>query len=141
MTKKIQRRRGDNFMNKKREMIWKEEGQEYGIITKVLGDSRMECECMDNVRRICHIRGKLHRRVWMSLGDAVLISVRDYQDEKGDIIHKYNQDEMNLLKAEGLLFILEPDKNTNSKRVININDDEDEFVSMKKEIEISFDEI
>jgi translation initiation factor 1A len=119
-------------------MLWKEDGQEYAIITKVLGDSRMECECMDNTKRICHIRGKLHRRVWMSLGDVVLISTRDYQEEKGDIIHKYNQEEVKLLKAEGLL-IIEPEKQNETTTTMRQGDEE--FVMPSREIEISFDEI
>lgn len=121
MTKKIQRRKDGNLFKRKREMIWKEDGQEYAIITKVLGDSRMECECMDNVKRTCHIRGKLHKRVWMSLGDVVLISTRDYQEGKGDIIHKYNNDEVQLLKADGLLSVDTTIKNTDDDDIINIS--------------------
>lgn len=28
-------------------------------------------------------------QVWIANGDIVLVSLRDYQDDKGDIIHKY----------------------------------------------------
>jgi translation initiation factor 1A len=32
------------------------------------------------------------------MGDVVLLSLRDFQDEKADIIHKYNNDEIRDLK-------------------------------------------
>ena len=39
----------------------------------------------------------------MSAGDIVLCGLRDYQDDKVDIIHKYNADEARNLKAYGEL--------------------------------------
>ena len=37
------------------------------------------------------------------MGDIVLVSLRDFQDEKGDIIAKYNSDEAKNLKTYGEL--------------------------------------
>ena len=34
----------------------------------------------------------------MFIGDIILLSLRDYQDEKGDVILKYSADEARLLK-------------------------------------------
>ena len=36
-------------------------------------------------------------------GDIILLSLRDYQDEKGDVILKYSADEARSLKAYGEL--------------------------------------
>lgn len=36
-------------------------------------------------------------------GDIVLVGLREYQDDKGDIILKYNADEARSLKSQGLL--------------------------------------
>jgi len=45
-----------------------------------------------------HIRGSMRKKVWVSTGDIVLVSLRDFQDEKCDINHKYNADESINLK-------------------------------------------
>lgn len=50
-----------------------------------------------------HIRGKLRKKVWINQGDIILLSLRDYQDEKGDVILKYSADEARSLKAYGEL--------------------------------------
>merc|ERR1719508_606537 len=38
--------------------------------------------CFDGVKRLCHIRGKLRKKVWINQSDIVLIGLRDYQDAK-----------------------------------------------------------
>lgn len=35
----------------KRELVFKEDGQEYGIVTKMLGNGWLETNCCDNVKR------------------------------------------------------------------------------------------
>ena len=58
------RRRGKNENeNEKRELIFKEEGQEYAQVTKMLGNGRLEAMCFDGTKRLCHIRGKLRKKV------------------------------------------------------------------------------
>jgi translation initiation factor 1A len=82
----------------RRQLILKEDGQEYARVSKMLGNGHVECACYDNVIRLGHIRGKMRRRVWVGMNDLVLCGLRDYQDGKADIIHKYTNDEiMNLM--------------------------------------------
>merc|ERR1740128_1363446 len=38
--------------------------------------------CFDGVKRLCHIRGKLRKKVWINQGDIILVGLRDYQDAK-----------------------------------------------------------
>lgn len=98
------RRRGKNENdNEKRELVFKEEGQEYAQVVKMLGNGRLEAQCFDGARRLAHIRGKLRKKVWINQGDIILLSLRDYQDEKGDVIMKYSADEARSLKAYGEL--------------------------------------
>merc|ERR1711937_215012 len=35
--------------------------------------------CFDGVERLCHIRGKLRKKVWIAQSDIVLVGLRDYQ--------------------------------------------------------------
>ncbi|CAK9296788.1 unnamed protein product [Gordionus sp. m RMFG-2023] len=98
------RRRGKNENDtEKRELIFKEDGQEYAQVTKMLGNGRLEASCFDGVKRLCHIRGKLRKKVWISQGDIILIGLRDYQDTKADVILKYNANEARNLKNYGEL--------------------------------------
>ena len=41
--------------------------------------------------------------MWVNQGDIVLVSLRDFQDEKGDIIVKYTSEEARNLKTYGEL--------------------------------------
>ena len=86
-----------------RELVFKEEGQEYGQITKMLGGSKVEVHCIDDVKRTCFIRNKIYKKVWLTTGDIVLISTRDYEKNVGDVIHKYLGDEIKNLKTYGEL--------------------------------------
>ena len=96
------RKRGKNEADdEKRELVFKEDGQEYAQVTRMLGNGRCEALCIDGTKRLCHIRGKMHKKVWIAAGDIVLVGLRDYQDDKADVILKYMNDEARLLKAYG----------------------------------------
>ncbi|CAI5944645.1 unnamed protein product [Closterium sp. NIES-65] len=69
----------------------------------MLGNGRCEALCIDGIKRLSHIRGKMHKKVWIAAGDIILVGLRDYQDDKADVILKYQPDEARLLKAYGEL--------------------------------------
>ena len=101
---------GKNFKKQKkevsisRELIFREDEQDYARITRTLGDSRFECECFGlNVTKIAHLRGIFKKRIWMGVGDIILVSMRDFDYEKCDIIHKYLPEETLRLKSLGEL--------------------------------------
>jgi translation initiation factor 1A len=72
--------------------------QVYATVTKMLGNCRVEAQCYDGSLRQCHIRGAMRKKVWITVGDTVLVSLREFQDEKADVILKYNPDEVRKLK-------------------------------------------
>ena len=50
----------------------------------------MEGNCFDGKIRLCKIRGTLTRKkVWIGAGDLVLVSLRDFEDDKCDVILKW----------------------------------------------------
>lgn len=100
---KKNRRRGKNISSQlhKREIIFRDDQQLYGQVEKLLGDKRVLCKCSDQLERVCHIRGKFHRRVWINPGDIVLLSKREFEHEKADIIHKYTPEEGRFLIENG----------------------------------------
>merc|ERR1712212_1140545 len=70
------RRRGKNENEgMKRELVFREDGQEYAQVTKMLGNGRLKAMCFDGVERLCHIRGKLRKKVWIAQSDIVLVGL------------------------------------------------------------------
>ncbi|CAM4766537.1 unnamed protein product [Rotaria magnacalcarata] len=82
--------KGGKNENMKRELILKDNGQSYAQVTRILGSGYIEAFCFDNTggkKRLCHIRG-----------DVILVGLRDYQDDKADVLMKYLSDEARELK-------------------------------------------
>lgn len=44
-----------------------------------------------------------HSQIWIVPGDIILLSLRDFQDDRADVIHKYTADEARNLKTYGEL--------------------------------------
>ncbi|KAH6888111.1 hypothetical protein B0T10DRAFT_489560 [Thelonectria olida] len=98
------RRRGTKENDdQRRELTFKEDGQEYAQVVKMLGNGRLEAMCFDGNKRLANIRGKMRKKVWINQGDIILLSLRDFQDDKGDVILKYTADEARTLKSYGEL--------------------------------------
>jgi translation initiation factor 1A len=77
-----------------------------GIATKLLGFDRIMVKCQDGHERLCRIRGKMKRRVWIREGDVVLVSPWDFQsDKRGDIIWRYTRGQADWLRKKGYLNI------------------------------------
>ncbi|KAF6006177.1 Translation initiation factor 1A [Brettanomyces bruxellensis] len=125
------RRRGkhQNY-SQKRELVLKEEDQEYAQITKMLGNGRVEATCFDGKKRIAHIRGKLRKKVWMQQGDIILVALRDFQDNQCDVVHKYNSDEARTLVSMGEL---PENSKINQTGTFDIDEDEDANFEFRSE--------
>ncbi len=41
-------------------------GAEYAQVLRMLGNGRLEAMCIDGVKRLCHIRGKMRKKVWVN---------------------------------------------------------------------------
>ena len=66
-------------------------GEILGIVLATLGAGRMEVRCSDGKTRICRIPGKMRRRIYMRVGDLVIITPWVVQsDERGDIDRIYH---------------------------------------------------
>ena len=44
-----------------------------------------------------------NKQIWIVPGDIILLSLRDFQDDRADVIHKYTADEARNLKTYGEL--------------------------------------
>jgi translation initiation factor 1A len=77
-----------------------------GVAVKLLGFDRVLVKCQDGNERLCRIRGKMKRRVWIRIGDVVLVSPWDFQsDKRGDLIWRYTRSQAELLRRKGYLTI------------------------------------
>jgi translation initiation factor 1A len=75
-----------------------------GMAVKMLGFDRIMVKCQDGKERLCRIRGKLKRRVWIRDGDIVLVSPWDFQPEtRGDIFWRYRKNQTEQLRLKGYL--------------------------------------
>ena len=94
-------RGGRQNIGAKRELVCKVEGEtEYGQVLKNLGNKRLEVILFSNGKSLnCKIRGSL--RAWIAIGEVVLVSMRDFQQDRADIIWKYSADEARKLKKLG----------------------------------------
>ena len=81
-------------------------GDVLGIATKLLGFDRILVKCQDGHERLCRIRGKMKRRVWIREGDIVLVSPWDFQsDKRGDVIWRYTRAQADMLRRRGILTV------------------------------------
>lgn len=101
---KNRRKRKVSVDAKPQELVYKQDGEEYAQVIKSLGNGFMEVLCFTkngNITKRGHIRGNMRRRSWMSIGDIVLVNIRDYQDSTCDILFKYTSEEAKILCRKG----------------------------------------
>lgn len=101
---------GSNTNNFKRPITYKEPGQEYAKVVKILGGPSVQIEKEDGTKLVGHIRGALYKKVFLHPGDLVLISMREFSSTtstsdkekvgKADILHVYKTEEMQTLQSQ-----------------------------------------
>ena len=108
-TKKMDDRRHKRKLEKRpRELILRENDQQYAINMKALGNNRLEVFCMDTQIRQAYIRGNIanqkNRAMRIEINDLILISTREFGDNYNcDVIHKYREKEIKQLIKLGEL--------------------------------------
>jgi len=96
----------------KAQLFLPEQDQIFGRVIRNLGQRRMLVFSNDNKIRMCHIRGSMRRgSSWISVGDIVLITRRDFEKEaerateyeNADIIARYEKElTSDLKKVQGI---------------------------------------
>lgn len=86
-----------------KEMILKSDMEDYAKITKLHGDCKVIVMLPNSSTIMARIPGKFHKKKewWMAIGDIVLISHRDFQDNMVDIVTKYQPGEVRTLYKDG----------------------------------------
>lgn len=116
------------------------EEEEYAYIKKLLGNCRMQVITNSGIDAIGIIRGslrKFNKRLLIEVGDIVVISKRDFQISKVDIVHKFNSEQVQNLISENKLsnIILNFYNNTNTNSNSYLNDVKNDVISNSKYID------
>jgi initiation factor 1A len=93
--KKFARKHNAGGSKNNRLKVAENEYEIYGIATNMLGNNMFHCHCIDNVIRLCHIRGKFTGRSkrdnMVESGKWVLVGLRDWTDSKTENDNKKMQ--------------------------------------------------
>ena len=89
--------------------------QKYALVTKLLGGCRVECKLFGGSSiltgnksdtsgnsgvggatgiAIGVIRGSMRKKVYINQNDVIIVSVREFEKSKVDVVHKYSNDEV-----------------------------------------------
>jgi translation initiation factor 1A len=119
---------------KSREVPYRDEdGQTYALVTAMLGNGRLTARCEDTVERMCKIRGSMRRSEWISVGDLILVSLREFQDSKGDVLHRYPHEDVRRLRKIGELRAIkfaDQREEVHEEEIIVFEEEDDEDVTM-----------
>lgn len=79
-----------------------------GSVEQLVGGDKMRVKCDDGNERLCRIPGKLRKRVWVRVGDLVLVKPWSVQShERGDIAFRYTGTQAGWLKRKGYVKTIE----------------------------------
>ena len=128
--KKTKRNPNDNF---EKNMIYKENSlEEYALVTDLVGNGNVRIKLPNGSVMIARIPGSFKKKkIFINRGNILLVSIREYEDSKSDIIYRYSDGQSKVLHKNKQL----PSSFMNYN-VINQNDDNDDtFIEFKDENE------
>ncbi len=86
-----------------KELVLPEQGELLGRVQKISGGNQVLVQCTDGQVRLCRIRGKMKRRMWIREGDIVLVSPWDFDPKRADIVWRYIKDHADWLENNGYM--------------------------------------
>ena len=75
----------------------------FAIADRLMGGSRINIICEDGKSRMGRIPGKMKRRARVRAGDLLIIKPWDIQNEKADVVFRYNRTQASTLSRRKLL--------------------------------------
>ena len=86
-----------------KELVLPQAGEILGRVLKISGGNQVIVQCVDGMTRLCRIRGKMKRRMWIRERDIVLVSPWDFDNKRADIIWRYIKDHADWLENNGYM--------------------------------------
>lgn len=62
--------------------------------------------CQDGKIRLVRIPGKYRKKMWLRVGDYILVAPWDFEPNRADLIYKYEKNEVNELRQSGYADVL-----------------------------------
>ena len=85
----------------------RENEEMFAVVDQKLGGPHLRVICEDGKERLARIPGRLQRRVWIMVGDVVIVKLWEYRKDRCDVVWKYSSAEVERLRREGHLKALE----------------------------------
>ena len=80
------------------------EGELLGVVELMLGSDKLRVQCNDGKERIARIPGKLRKRVWIRVGDLLILQPwKVMSDRRADVIWRYTKTQASWLQKKGYL--------------------------------------
>lgn len=80
-----------------------EDDEVFGRVTSMLGANRLLVVCSDGEERTCRIPGRMRKKEWIREDDLVVVEPWSWQDEKGDVVHRYTNKEAGEIEDSSLI--------------------------------------
>ena len=124
---------------KYRDTVYPSDDQDYAVVTDMLGNGRVKVMINDvddvYIGRICGSMRKYKSKVIIERGDLVIVSKRDFEPSKVDVVHKYAHDEVSSLIYQRML----PEKLM--KHLTKADNEGDEYIMFANDDEVDVDAI
>lgn len=78
-----------------------DENEVFAVVESMLGANRVKVRCADGTERTARIPGRMQKRIWIREDDVVLVEPWEWQDEKADIVWRYEKADADQLREEG----------------------------------------
>mgnify|MGYP001329172382 CR=1 FL=1 len=140
MPKKNQKKTSSQFVEK-RNLIYKDDMQEYGLMLKALGDRRISVQLVDKTEIMAIIPGRFRKRCWFKAGDVIIVARRDFQQDKFDVVYKYNEEETKQLIKTFEIPEFFKDSTLQQETVFEFEEEKIKLDDTNKEEDIDFDDI
>jgi len=81
-----------------------EEGEVYAVVEMMLGSDKLRVQCEDGKERMARITGKMRKRVWIRVGDLILVEPWKVQsDIRCDVKWRYTPTQSEWIRKKGFL--------------------------------------
>ena len=104
--------------------------QRYAVVERALGNNRFELKFLNGETILGIKRKAIRRNQWINAGATVIVSLRDYQKDKCDIIHLYTDEESRKLRKRGIIAEQDTSK-----------DEEENPFEFEEEVQVNIDDI
>jgi len=126
---KKHKKNGKKNFNDKTLILKTEDDMKYAKTIMVLGNCRFKVQCEDGSEILGILRGSMRKRAWVNKDSIILVSTREFERDKCDIIHVYSDSDISQLKKitdfpQELLKLEEESFNNDYFNYDDISDDE-----------------